>query len=136
MIGTAFSATAFADTLSKATVSLTPTFPPNTALVNEPQNVNVLTVDKEFTIDLLSYSTAGYTWMPKFDDSYLYLKKKTVEPYSLETVGGASVEKFVFIPIKIGETDIVMLQKRPWEDKIVGKKTFHIIITSNPYSMG
>lgn len=87
-----------------------------------------VTLDKEFEISLLGYSTAGYIWITEFDDNYFNLEDTAIKPPSKNKEGGASLTIFTFIPIKIGTSNIIMLQKRPWEQTEIKKKIFNIVI--------
>ncbi len=83
---------------------------------------------KEFAIYLEANPTTGYDWEAEFDESILKLKDKYFEPDLPAAVGGGGKDKFVFLPVKTGRTNILMLYKRPWENKPLKEKVFQIFI--------
>ena len=83
---------------------------------------------QEFAISLKANPTTGYNWEAEFDESILKLKEKIFEPDSSAVIGGGGKDKFVFLPIKTGKTEIIMLYKRSWENSYVEEKVFWINI--------
>ncbi len=90
------------------------------------ESVEVL--NKEFILTLDSNPTTGYNWEAQFDKNILELKEKTFEPSPTGLIGAGGKEKFVFIPVKTGETTIKLMYKRPWEDKPIEEKKFRFKI--------
>ncbi len=86
-------------------------------------------LNEEFSLSFEANPTTGYRWEAIYDKDLLELKSGIYEPYSLETIGGGGKEKFTFIPIKPGETTIIMRYKRAWEREAFEEKTIKIIIT-------
>jgi len=83
---------------------------------------------QEFTISLEANPTTGYDWELEFDTSTLKLKEKNFESNFPATLGSSGEDNFVFLPIKTGKTEIIMLYKRPWENNSLKEKVFRIIV--------
>jgi inhibitor of cysteine peptidase len=97
----------------------------------EPQ-INA-SVGKDFTISLESNPSTGFEWWTKFDPSYLTLSKSTFinvnEKSGMVAVPGK--EMFSFNPRSAGNTEVIMLLLRPWENgTIAERKIFPINILS------
>ena len=56
------------------------------------------------------------------------LKRRDFEASDSRSIGTGGIEKFTFVPIKTGETEIIMIYKRPWESKSADEKSFRLII--------
>lgn len=87
-----------------------------------------VSLNKEFKLSLEANPTTGYTWEVEFGKDFLRLKEKIFEPYPSKALGIGGKEEFIFIPIKTGETNIIMRYKRAWEEKAIDEKNFRIII--------
>jgi len=97
----------------------------------EPQ-INA-SIGKEFTISLESNPSTGFEWWTKFDPDYLSLLNSTFvsgnERSGLVGVPGKDV--FTFNARSAGNTEVIMLLLRPWENGTVGeRKIFPINIIS------
>ena len=78
-----------------------------------------ISVNQEFVIALGSNPTTGYSWQESYDKNMLELVEKTYElgkEAKQDVVGAGGVEYFRFKPLKIGETEITLVYKRPWEE--------------------
>jgi inhibitor of cysteine peptidase len=83
----------------------------------------------EFSIALDSNPTTGYRWDAKFDPKRLKLVEKSFQPSGTGAIGLGGRERFSFVPIKPGETQVVMVYKRPWESVEIDKKIFPISVS-------
>lgn len=84
-------------------------------------------LENDFTLELDSNPTTGYTWQAEFDERVLKLKDKKFVPYS-KAIGSGGEEKFTFEPIKKGETVIRMYYKRVWEKSAIEEKIYKVLI--------
>ncbi len=85
-------------------------------------------LNKDFTLSLESNPTTGYRWEATFDSTHLLLKRKDFEASDPRSIGTGGTEKFTFVPIKTGETEITMIYKRPWESKPAKESSYSLII--------
>jgi inhibitor of cysteine peptidase len=83
--------------------------------------------NEEFEIELDSNPTTGFTWEANFDKNMIELKRKVFDRSSGE-IGAGGKEKFCFSGLRIGETTVQMIYKRPWEDSPLKKISFKIKI--------
>jgi inhibitor of cysteine peptidase len=75
--------------------------------------------NQEFVIALGSNPTTGYSWQEGYEESMLELVEKTYKPgkeAQQGLVGAGGVEYFRFKTLKVGETEITLVYKRPWEE--------------------
>jgi len=82
------------------------------------QTINI-GVNQEFVIALGSNPTTGYGWQESHGETMLELVEKTYEPGKEAKegmVGAGGVEYFRFKALEIGEAEITMVYKRPWEE--------------------
>ncbi len=82
------------------------------------QTINI-GVNQEFVIALGSNPTTGYMWQESYDENILELVEKTYElgkEAKEGVVGAGGVEYFRVKALKIGETEITVVYKRPWEE--------------------
>ena len=86
-------------------------------------------LNKEFTISLESNPSTGYSWVAEADGDFLNLTNHSYIPDEPIIPGSAGKENFSFVPVKIGETNLIMLYKRPWEKDAIEERLFRIIIT-------
>jgi predicted secreted protein len=101
----------------------------------EPQ-INT-SVGEEFIISLESSPSTGFEWWTKFDPNYLSLINSTF-------VGANEISGFVGVPGKdvfsfnamcLGNTEVIMLLLRPWENGTVAEgKIFPINIVSADFA--
>jgi len=78
-----------------------------------------ISVNQEFVIALGSNPTTGYGWQESYDQNMLELVEKTYElgeEAKQGLIGAGGVEYFRFQPLKIGESEITLVYKRPWEE--------------------
>jgi len=76
-------------------------------------------VNQEFVIALGSNPTTGYGWQESYDQNMLELVEKTYElgeEAKQGLIGAGGVDYFRFKPLKIGESEITLVYKRPWEE--------------------
>ena len=78
-------------------------------------------VNQQFVIALGSNPTTGYVWQVSYDGTMLELVggKSTYEPgkeAKQGKVGAGGTEFFRFKALKMGETEISLVYKRPWEE--------------------
>ena len=76
-------------------------------------------VNQEFVIAFGSNPTTGYSWQESHDENILDLVEKTYKPgkeAKQGLVGAGGVEYFRFKTLKMGETEITLVYKRPWEE--------------------
>ena len=95
----------------------------------EPQ-INT-SLGNELVIPLESYSATGFSWWSDFDPDYLSLVNKTTISGNeqLGILGGRERTMFTFISKSPGQTEIIMLLLRPWENgSIEERKIFPINI--------
>jgi len=88
---------------------------------------------KEFTISLESNPSTGFEWWTKFDPNYLRLSNSTFIGGSEKSgmVGVPGKETFTFNARNAGNTEVIMLLLRPWENGTVAeRKIFPINIMS------
>jgi predicted secreted protein len=97
----------------------------------EPQ-INA-SVGKEFAITLESNPSTGFEWWTKFDPKYLSLLNSTSISGNEKSgmVGVSGWEMLSFNPRRAGNTEVIMLLLRPWENgTIAERKIFPINIIS------
>jgi len=76
-------------------------------------------INQEFVIALGSNPTTGYGWQESYDQNMIKLVEKTYKPgkeAEQGLVGAGGVEYFRFKPLKVGESEITLVYKRPWEE--------------------
>jgi inhibitor of cysteine peptidase len=97
----------------------------------EGMNVNL---GQEFTISLEASPTTGYAWEANYDAHFLQLKEQQFElmapegPESARPLGSPGKAVFTFIPLKTGQTTIIMIYQRAWEKTPAQEETFTIAI--------
>ena len=93
------------------------------------QTINI-GVGQEFVIALGSNPTTGYGWQESYDETMLELigGQSTYEPSKEDLVGAGGVEYFRFKTLNIGETEVTLVYKRPWEEEFLEQKVFTIDI--------
>jgi len=82
------------------------------------QTINI-GVNQQFVIALGSNPTTGYSWQVSYDKTMLELMEKTYKPgkeAKQGKVGAGGTEFFRFKALKMGETEISLVYKRPWEE--------------------
>ena len=90
-------------------------------------------VNQEFIIALGSNPTTGYSWQESYDETMLELVENTYEPgeYAQQgAVGAGGTELFRFKSLQVGETEITLVYKRPWEEEVLHQKIFTVDIKS------
>ena len=85
-------------------------------------------VNQEFVIALGSNPTTGYSWQESHDETMLRLVESKYEVGKEGVVGAGGVEYFRFKTLQVGETEITMVYKRPWEKQSVDQKVFTVNI--------
>jgi predicted secreted protein len=97
----------------------------------EPQ-INA-SLGREFTISLESTSSTGFEWWTEFDPNYLSLTNSTLASGTKksELLGVPETKMFTFNTLIEGQTDVIMLLLKPWENgTIAERKIFPIEIVS------
>jgi inhibitor of cysteine peptidase len=87
-----------------------------------------VSLNNDFILSLESNPTTGYHWEATFSSAFLELKRRDFEVSDTGSIGKGGIEKFTFLPIKTGETEIIMIYKRPWESKPADERSFRIVI--------
>ncbi len=85
-------------------------------------------VNQEFVIALGSNPTTGYSWQESHDETMLRLVDSKYEVGKEGVVGAGGVEYFRFRTLQVGETEITMVYKRPWEEESLDQKVFIVNI--------
>jgi inhibitor of cysteine peptidase len=94
------------------------------------QAINI-DVGQQFVIALGSNpGSTGYSWQASYDENMIKLVKKSYEEEAQEgLVGAGGIEYFRFKALKVGETEITLVYKQPWEGGGVGEtKVFTVNI--------
>jgi len=77
-------------------------------------------VDQEFVIPVVSNPTTGYGWQVSYAETMLELVDKTYElgvAARQGVVGAGGTELFRFrVLVEMGQTEITLVYKRPWEE--------------------
>jgi predicted secreted protein len=97
----------------------------------EPQ-INV-SIGKDFAISLESNPSTGFEWWTKFDPNYLGLVNSTFHSGNIMSgsVGTPGTHMFAFNVKSLGNTEVIMLLLKPWENgTIAERKIFPINIMS------
>jgi len=94
----------------------------------EAGNLIEARLNKPFTISLNAHPTAGYTWTAKYDSQFLKLENELFQSSQAEAMGSGGVQVFTFIPILVGNVEVSVSYKRPWENKVEDERTFRILI--------
>lgn len=83
------------------------------SLKNNQMNVHV---NEKFVINLTSNPSTGYLWTPIYNKKYIKGVSNTFTPNkNSDIVGGAGVQRMVFLPTNAGETTIIFKYFRPWD---------------------
>lgn len=91
----------------------------------------ILPKDEVFEISLNSNPTTGYQWtIEKIDSSYLYQLGESEYSSESTLMGGGGIETYKFKTLKEGETELLLLYHRSWEDEIP-TDSFHVKIIIN-----
>jgi len=92
---------------------------------------HIVTVGEEFTVNAVENPSTGYTWLlESYDTSYLELvNDQYVPPSGNPPPPGTPGERhFTFKALKAGQTQIVMVYKRPWENDYYMRVTIKVTI--------
>jgi inhibitor of cysteine peptidase len=97
-------------------VATVPEVQPTPEQITQNENV-IVDKTKSFSIVLESNPTTGYSWEPKFDETYIKLVSASFIPYpeTSNKVGGGGTQNFEFSALQSGETQITFTYARPWE---------------------
>ncbi|MEW6114369.1 MAG: protease inhibitor I42 family protein [Thermodesulfobacteriota bacterium] len=89
------------------------------------------TVNKVFSISLPENPSTGYSWEGKVDTRFLSLKGRNFarSAKSESLVGGGGTVTYFFLPLKPGQTELVLRSKRPWEKEPKEEKKYRIVIS-------
>jgi inhibitor of cysteine peptidase len=86
---------------------------------------------EQFTIELKSNPTTGFSWQADYDKTILTQTAKdyVADATKAGVVGAGGVDKFSFAGVKAGTTKITFTYKRTWESVPPAEtKTFNITI--------
>ncbi|GEM_PF-6398846 len=91
---------------------------------------HTVTVGENFTVNAEENPSTGHTWLlESYDTSYLELVNNQYEPPPGNSSPGTPGERhFTFKALKAGQTQIVMVYKRPWENDYYTRVTIEITI--------
>lgn len=78
-----------------------------------------------FTLSLDSNPTTGYSWTAHFDGQLLQLTACEFEPSS-DLIGAGGVETFEFTAVQEGDSTIVMVYERTWEEGYLNKVVYGV----------
>ena len=117
-------------------VSCAPVAGPTT--FHDPTIPVEVSVNEEFIIGINYEPSTEYFWREQFDSTALELLESTclvctegeleLQPISSFEITGDAVNFSRFKALKRGETEIVMVFKRPLEDTFIEQKTFRVIV--------
>lgn len=82
----------------------------------------------QFIISAEGNATTGYIWEAGFDQAYVNLVSSEYVIDNPGLMGSGGKDRFVFQPLKQGETKIVLTYKRPWEQQTGETATFVVQI--------
>lgn len=90
----------------------------------------ITTVDQEFTIALDSNPTTGYKWQVSHDVTMLSLVEDRYEPdeKAAGLVGAGGTQYYRFKALRKGNTEVILIYMRPWEEKTATERVFKVII--------
>jgi len=97
-----------------------------------------LTAGQTFSVSLVGVPTAGYVWDASQTPAFLEKVAETGGPTSTSQLlpgfaGGNHWEVLVFKAVSAGEGELVLVQKRPWEDTPdADAATFKVAVTASP----
>jgi len=97
--------------------SITANFSQLPTYIDEEETITV-SVNQEFVIALDSNPTTGYDWEESYDESMLSLVEDKYEPdeKAAGLFGAGGTQYFQFKALKVGETEVTLVYKRPWEE--------------------
>jgi predicted secreted protein len=96
----------------------------------EETNIIQTKLNQTLNITLDSNPTTGYGWTVDFDSLYLTLENESYIGSRPGLVGSGGQQIFIFTPIRVGNTTISAVYKRPWENIVADEKVFSIIIAA------
>ena len=85
-------------------------------------------LDAEFSIELDSNPSTGYSWEVDFDGDYLDLVGNMYLPDDTELIGSGGKERFTFKAKKQGEAMIYASYLRSWEEEPIEEQEIRIIV--------
>lgn len=88
-------------------------------------------VGETHTVSLESNPTTGHSWQVGYTDEIVELVELTYRSDS-ELVGAGGYEDFVFKALSVGDTEIELLYKRPWEDDVIERQPIVFHVLSDP----
>ena len=96
----------------------------------DPEQVINTTVNQEFIIALYSNPSTGYAWEASYDGNMLSLEKEEYIPKETlpGMVGIGGTQYYQFKVLKMGQTQITVTYKRPWETEYAEQKVFTVNI--------
>lgn len=108
-----------------------------TLRVTAEQNGQTITigVNQRFAVELVGVPTAGYVWEPKTVPAFLTrageASGNTVAAQSQPGyVGGNHWEVLIFAAIEAGSGELVIEQRRPWENGQPANDTFRVNVVA------
>ena len=94
---------------------------------DDPAQTIQIAVDQVFCIGVRGNPTSGYLWEARVDGHHLELHEQAYEPG--QAVGAGGQETFHFRTLEVGETEILLEYRRPWEQKARDSRRFRVNIT-------
>jgi len=82
-------------------------------------------VESPFEIELRSFGTRGFVWIPVFDSTVVRLiERRTVA--NRRTLGALGKERFRFCPLSKGTCEILFELKRPFNDSVKDREAYEL----------
>lgn len=98
---------------------------------NDNNQEFILSENEVFEVSLNSNPTTGYQWIiEKIDSSYLYQLGESEYTSESTILGGGGIETYKFKTLQKGETELLLLYRRSWEDEVPAD-SFHVKIIIN-----
>jgi len=80
-------------------------------------------------VRLAENPTTGSTWTtPQFDNVCLTLDDDRYVTRAQDTIGGGGVREFAFRALRVGQTQVRTVLKRPWEDDAQAQSAFVLTV--------
>ena len=87
-----------------------------------------LTLGEMYIVELISFSGAGYLWVPEADIQLTITKKFREFESDQDSIGGPAKQYFEIFSDIQGEFDLTLNHMRPWNEDIIDTKKYKFII--------